>query len=606
MSKISDDGESSTTTTTTSAKGSRISLPGSSRSPPRQARMVGSIDPKETITVTLIVRRRKSGEFASKIQDATRARSTLERSYLSRDEFENTLGADPTDLQTVERFAHDHGLDVVEVSAPRRSIILRGTVENLSTAFGVSLKKYEREGIKFRAREGAVTLPASLKDIVQSVHGLDDRPQARPHFRISSRHKHHATLGSHGHTKSTITATGKQEKATQASTSNKEPTATSADTSKNSFLPIDLAKLYNFPQDADGTGQTIGIIELGGGHRKQDLDAYFNNLHIKAPIVTSVSVDAANNDPSDSNGADSEVMLDIEVAGATAPGANIVVYYAPNTDQGFLDAITKAIHDRRYQPSVISISWGSPEDVWTEQSKNAFNDAFQDAAALGVTVCCAAGDDGSSDERPARDNTGINDGLAHVDFPASSPFVLACGGTKLISDGQKIATEVVWNETAQNEGATGGGVSDFFEIPDYQKNSIKVPPSVNGNGKTGRGVPDVAGDADPSSGYAIRVDGQDMVIGGTSAVAPLYAGLIAILNQKLGKRVGFLNPVIYQSLGPNGAFNDIIEGDNDVAEVLVDGHGSMHVKGYKAGPGWDPCTGWGTPAAEKILSMLSK
>jgi kumamolisin len=377
---------------------------------------------------------------------------------------------------------------------------------------------------------------------------------------------------------------------------------------KSSYLPTELAKIYGFPsQEEAGLGQTIAIIELGGGHRKEDLDAYFDDLGIPRPRVTSISVQGATNRPEGAaDSADGEVMLDIEVAGAIAPKANIVVYYAPNTDQGFLDAITKAIHDKRYKPSVVSISWGSPEMGWTAQSMNAFNEAFQDAATLGVTICCAAGDDGSSDERPSAENMEINDSQAHVDFPASSPYVLACGGTKLFStDGTTITKEVVWNETADGRGATGGGVSDFFDRPDYQS-GVNIPPSVNGESNNGnkRGLPDVSGDADPASGYIIQVDGQKMAIGGTSAVAPLYAGLVALLNQKLNRPQGFLNPVIYKTLGPKNAFRDITEGDNEVSSVQVNDQGPTHVKGYKAGIGWDACTGWGSPDGAKILSML--
>ena len=271
-------------------------------------------------------------------------------------------------------------------------------------------------------------------------------------------------------------------------------------------------------------------------------------------------------------------MLDIEVVAALAPKATIVVYFAPNTDQGFLDAVSAALHDNTHKPSIISISWGGPEGSWTSQSQQQYNQVFQTAAALGVTICVAAGDNGSAD--------GETDGKQYVDFPASSPYVLACGGTKVVSSGSAIASETVWNEGPNS--ATGGGVSATFPLPTYQAGA-NVPPSANPGHASGRGVPDVSGDADPASGYQVRVDGQNLVFGGTSAVAPLYSGLLALINQKLGKPVGYLNPMIYNTKAGNALFHDITTGNNGA---------------YAAGLGWDACTGWGSPDGNKLMAYL--
>jgi kumamolisin len=346
-----------------------------------------------------------------------------------------------------------------------------------------------------------------------------------------------------------------------------------------SYAPNAVAKLYNFPTAGSGSGQTVAIIELGGGYSASDLSAYFSALKISpAPSVTAVSVDGASNQPvGDPNSADGEVLLDIEVVGAIAAQAKIAVYFAPNTDQGFLDAITTAVHDNLRKPSVVSISWGGAESTWTTQSLTAYDQAFQDAGLLGVTVCCASGDDGSTDN--------VTDGAAHVDFPASSPNVLACGGTRLESSGGKVSREVVWNQGVGN-GATGGGVSDQFPLPAYQAGA-KVPVSVNPSHFKGRGVPDIAGDADPATGYQIHVDGKDAVFGGTSAVAPLWAALIALINQQLGKPVGFVNTALYAK-GASG-LTDITNGTNGA---------------YQAGPGWDACTGLGSPSGQALLTAL--
>jgi kumamolisin len=213
----------------------------------------------------------------------------------------------------------------------------------------------------------------------------------------------------------------------------------------------------------------------------------------------------------------------------------------------------------------------------------ALDAACQSAAALGITITVAAGDNGSTD--------GLTDGKNHVDFPASSPHVLACGGTKLEASGSSISSEVVWNELTNNEGATGGGVSNFFPLPSWQANASVPAPTTNGGG---RGVPDVSGDADPSTGYIIRVDGKNMVIGGTSAVAPLWAGLIAVANSQNGTSAGFIQPAIYAAKG-KAAFNDITSGTNF----------SGSPTGFTAGPGWDACTGLGSPIGTKLVSVVN-
>jgi kumamolisin len=343
---------------------------------------------------------------------------------------------------------------------------------------------------------------------------------------------------------------------------------------------LEVAKLYNFPESLDGSGQCIGILEFGGGFNQAELNKYFTGLGVPTPQVIAVSVDGGQDSPTgDPQSADGEVMLDIEVAGAIAPSAKIVVYFAPNTDQGFLDAITTAVHDSANQPSVISISWGGPESQWTPQALTNFDEAFQAAAAMGVTVCVASGDNGSSD--------GVNDGNNHVDFPASSSFVLACGGTTLQASNEQIVNETVWDNLPAGGGATGGGVSDVFPLPTWQDGFGVPAPTVQGGG---RGVPDVSGDADPATGYNILVDGENAVFGGTSAVAPLWAALVARMNQQIGKPVGFLNPQIYAQAVEASGFHDITDGNNGA---------------FTAGPGLDPCTGLGSPDGAQLLAALT-
>ncbi len=337
-------------------------------------------DPNSSINVSVLLRRRDELPVAGTVT-------------VSHEQFAARYGANPEDIPAIEEFAQDNDLTIVEIDLARRTVVLTGTVANMNEAFGTSLTLYQGPDGVFRGRVGELTVPVSLRDIVLGVFGLDERPQADMHFRRLIQ------IG---------------------------PRA-AGDTS---YTPIAVSKLYDYPT-ATGAGQTVAIIELGGGFAVSDLKTYFSGLGLKTtPSVTAVSVDGARNQPAgDPNSADGEVLLDIEVVGAIAPAAKIVVYFAPNTDQGFLDAVTQAVHDTVHNPSVISISWGGPESTWTAQSLSAFDQAFQDAAALGVTVCVAAGDNGSSD--------GETDGAAHVDFPASSPHALACGGTRLESANSK-------------------------------------------------------------------------------------------------------------------------------------------------------------------------
>ncbi len=534
----------------------RVSVSGSERAPLPGSTMVGAADPKERISVTVLVRRRTSHEILrSKIEEMA-TRRPAERKDLSREEFAAAYGATPEDLEKVKHFARDHKLDVVSVSAGERRVVLSGTVAAFCAAFGVNLARYEHPNGTYRGREGPVQVPKDLAPIIEGVFGLDNRPQARYHLRVLNNRSGVAQPRIGG----------------------------------ISYTPPELSRLYDFPQGMNGSGQCLGIIELGGGFRATDLKTFFSKLGIPRPKVKSVSIGSGHNKPTgDPNGPDGEVLLDIEVAGAIAPGAKIVVYFAPNSDAGFLDAVTHAIHDTQNKPSVLSISWGGAESTWTQQAMQAMDSAFRDAAALGVTICCAAGDDGSSDLRPPEHD----DGLLHVDFPASSPYALACGGTKLEGTASTITSEVVWNE-GRNGGSTGGGVSEVFALPSWQANA-SVPKSANPGEHIGRGLPDIAGNADPSTGYQVYVDGQSATFGGTSAVAPLWAGLIALLNQKLGHAVGYLNPLLYSLPTSAGAFHDIITGDND-----INGHNGA----YHAGPGWDACTGWGSPDGNKLLGAL--
>jgi kumamolisin len=338
----------------------------------------------------------------------------------------------------------------------------------------------------------------------------------------------------------------------------------------------EIARIYNFPTQYDGTGQTIGILEFGGGYTPAEIAAYFASANLPMPRITDVSVDGATNTPDGVT--DGQVVLDIEIVGTLAPKANLRVYFSHLTDTGFVAALNRATADG---VSVISIGWGQAESVWKEAEVRAIDRALRAAAEKGITVVVAAGNGGVTDR--------VEDGKPHVDFPASSPWVLAVGGTKVVASGHQIVTETAWND--KFEGATGGGVSELFEQPDWQA-GVQGP--ARADGKAGRLVPDVAAVASPSSGALILLGGQRMILGGTSVSAPVWAGLIALVNQGLGRNVGHLNPVLYQQAGPAGVLQPITKGNNSV--------GTM--KGYSAGPGWNPVAGWGSPNGTKLLEWL--
>jgi kumamolisin len=239
------------------------------------------------------------------------------------------------------------------------------------------------------------------------------------------------------------------------------------------------------------------------------------------------------------------------------------------------------VHDTTNKPSVISISWGSAEPNWTSQAVSAMNSALQDAISLNVAVFVAAGDNLSTDS--------LTDGAVHVDFPASSPYAIGCGGTRLDAAGTQINDEVVWNDGTSG---TGGGISALFPVPSFQQ-TLTLPPNAS-TGATGRGVPDVAGNASPETGYSIVVNGQTETVGGTSAVAPLWAGLTALINQQNAAPAGFFLPTLYANAAT--AMRQITSGTN----VPSDGS-----PGYTAGPGWNACTGLGVPNGAAVASVLA-
>jgi kumamolisin len=511
-------------------------LEGSERKLRVGARRTGAADPNEILTVSIRIRRRPNAPPLPPIEAYPR-----KSQHLSREDFAVRYGASQDDLARIADFAAANGLSVVESSVPRRTVVLRGSVKQMNEAFGVDLGIYETADERYRGREGPIHVPAEIANLVEGVFGLDNRKMARPHFR----------------------------------TRGKLPDAAINNNGTMPMTPPQVAELYNFPKRADG--QTIAIFEFDGGYKTSDLELFFESVGADVPSINSVSIDGQKNNPGPYDPQDDptvESLLDIGVAGSAAPGARLVVYFAPWTEQGWVDVVTAAVHDAATRPSVISISWGWPEFdtagdlTWSVAAVNSVNTTFQEAAALGVTVLASSGDNGFDP---------VGDGKAHVLYPASDPFVTCCGGTTISNVSGSNFTEYTWNDN----GITGGGISDIFPPPSWQS-FVNVPGSLN-DGHFGRGIPDIAGNADPESGYVLFQDGMNIgSVGGTSATAPLYAALVALLNANLDEPVGYLNPMLYAV--PKFVFRDICDEQMNAP---------MGSEGYVCVPGWDACTGLG-------------
>jgi kumamolisin len=527
-------------------------IKGSERVPLPGAIATGRANPHTTIEVTLKLRRKK----------ALPALTGRPAAVMTRQQLGDTYGASKDDIDKVVQTFSAFGLKQVDSNPATRTVRLSGTIAAMEQAFQTRLFTYAHASGNYRGRVGPVHVPAAVTDIVEGVFGLDNRQVARRR-RQPVRNNSHARLAS-------------------------VPSAW--------YIPSELASHYNFPR-GDGSGQTVGLLEFGGGYFADDLKQFCTLANIPTPPnVTVISTDGTPTDNTD--GAEGEVMLDVEVVAGICPKANIVVYFAQFTEQGWMTAIDAAVHDQNNNPGVVSVSWGYAEDnlIWTDQAMAQVNETFQDAAALGVTICVAAGDDGSSDA--------VSDGNAHVDFPASSPYVLAVGGTTIPTKGGT-QPDIVWKEgdglRSDGGGSSGGGVSAIFPRPDWQKN-VTIS-SVNSGAIIGRCIPDLAANADwIASPYLVVVDGAQQPNGGTSAASPLIAALLTLINAQrpAGKRVGYLTPVLYQTVGAGNTTvgaagcTNVQSGDN-----IID-----PVGGYSAGPGYNAVSGWGTPDGVKLAQAI--
>lgn len=502
---------------------------------------LGRSEAATELEVTLRLRQRSTG-FPRQLAAVLDGR----RPPLSRAELADSFGAHPDELAAVERWALRKHLTVTGADPARRSLEVRGPAAALAKLFAVELVRVRHAGHAWLSHRGAVSVPAELAGLVTGVFGLHLRPLAGRGALPQDREAHRAGAGSgHG----------------------------------PSFTAPQIAALYRFPK-SDGHGQTVGVIALGGGYLRSDLERYFHSLRLPHPRFTDVSVYGARNAPQGrTKQFDGEVTGDIETVGGLVPGAHIVVYFAPNTERGFLGAVAHAVHDRRWRPSVISVSWGRNEKHWTRRTLRLFDEVLAEAAALGVTVCCSSGDDGAFAEK--------GDRRPGVCFPASSAYVVACGGTSLVGTTAAAIRERGWRDA---QGASGGGVSALLRRPKWQVAPV-MPRKTRQ--QRGRCMPDVAANGDPASGYRVFVLGGWHVGAGTSAAAPVWAGLVARINQLLGKPLGLFTPWMYRAadgLIKTGALRQVRR---------IQGSSALERRG------WNRHTGLGVPEGRKLAAAIA-
>lgn len=511
-----------------------LPLPGSYSARIAAASYGPPADPAELIQVTLRLRRKNTPSLRK-----LALHPVARRKHLTSEQFDAKFGAHPTALREVDRFAAATGLTVERVLSAASLCVLKGSVAQVCRAFGITLHQCQQSGQRFRGRLGLITLPAYLQPWVLGVYGLDTQPQCAPRA---------------------------------------QPQFTGA------TAPIrgarDLVRVYDFPLDSDGAGQTVALLHFDHGYLPEDVPLNFPDAS-QRPDVLHREVLGAQNNPLRSR---FEPTLDMVVVGEAAPGVRIVHYFTPDTTAGWIHAFAEMIHDREFRPSVISVSWGSVEAEGDSHFYAAVNDQLRSAALLGITLCCATGDNGGL----------ANEATPSVNFPASSPYVLAVGGSSLrtSSDG---TVEVVWNEGPHLRSA--GGVSRLFSRPAWQKgHRVTAATRLPGSPRLrGRALPDVCAHAGGQSFFVTPLPGQQITEpleaaegGGTSAAAPLWAALIARLNGALGRRVGWLTPLLYQNAA-TPALRDIQHGDNGT---------------FFAQNGWDACTGLGSPNGKRLLRLM--
>lgn len=535
-------------------------------------RRLGPCPAAEPLRITVLLHAKDARALRDAVRAVSDPRSATYGRHLSPDEVRDLVAPGYQDLDAVLAFLSDSGLRVDGVSGARTAVQASGPAEAVARAFDAPIGLFATPRAVAAGRRRAYgverdpTIPASLAAVIRGVAGLNDLPAAR-RFPV-------------------LLAPGRSRVPRRGPAEARGP--------GGGFTPAGIHAAYGVPGDAvsGGRGERVAILEFGGGFSSADFATFCAEWGLPPADVTEVSVSGARNDYRGATGdADVEVALDMDWVRATAPNAELDLWWTPNVDTGWVDFLTAVVDaPAARRPGVVSISWGMPEDGFsTSRRYDQTRQLFQACALLGITFVCASGDAGAADELP---EDAWYDGQRHVDFPSVVPEVTSVGGTKLVPAGRGF-TETAWND-GPGRGASGGGFSRYVAVPDWQKAAV-----AGRKGVTGRGIPDVAAVASPDPGLSVHVRGRWTAAGGTSVAAPIWAGFFARANAArvaAGRpRLGAANATLYAAgRGAAAPFRDVVRGGNGYAGVA----------GFSAVRGWDPVTGLGTPDVARLVKKL--
>lgn len=506
----------------------------------------GTLSRSKVLPITVSLSLNHEDELDQRILEVYTPGTASYRKFVTPEEFKARYAPTQEQIDQVQNYLAANGMTGFKVNANGYLIEAQASVGALSAAFKTEIRQYkDSTGKMYFSPSSEPRFPEGLK--IQAVHGL--------------------------HNLSKFTSFAHEAPQTDVR-------AQSGSGPNGGFSPQDIRQAYQIPNQVSGAGQTIAVVALDG-YNPSDIASYQRSFGIPSVPLQNVMVDGATGAAGQEA---AETTLDIELVSAMAPGAKqILVYESPNSAQSVLNLYSRIANDNQAQ--IVTTSWGGPERYQNTAFLTSESGILKQMALQGQTVFAAAGDAGAYSDQSS---------LSVID-PASQPFVVAVGGTRLSASSGVYRGETTWNNGSPAQGAGGGGVSSLWVQPSWQNGVIT---SANRGSASMRNIPDVALNSDPMTGYAIYFSGRWTNIGGTSAAAPLWAGFAALVNQQRQanglRQIGFLNPILY-SLGKSSHyssdFNDIRDGSTNLY--------------YPAVQGYDNATGWGSMNGQGLFQDLS-